>query len=197
MEQVILVNKKDEAIGVEEKMEAHIKGKLHRAFSILLFNKKGETLIQKRAKSKYHSGGLWTNTCCSHPRPKENLKVAAKRRLKEEMGISCNLKEVSSSTYKVKVGNLIEHEFNHLFLGKFEGYPKPNKKEVADWQWIKLSDLKADIKKNPQKYAPWFKIILKRMEDQKIFQIVNRKVSDIYLGAKLNRAPTPLKTSGS
>lgn len=164
MEKVVLVNKKDEVIGVEEKIKAHQKGKLHRAFSVFLFNKKGELLIQKRAKSKYHSGGLWTNTCCSHPRPDEKIEEAAKRRLKEEMGINCkNLKEAFSFIYKAKVGNLIEHEFDHVFFGRFGGKPEPDKKEVADWQWIKPPDLEADIKKNPQKYTPWFKIIIKRI----------------------------------
>ena len=164
MEKVVLVNKEDKEIGTEEKIKAHLEGKLHRAFSILLFNKKGELLIQKRAKTKYHSGGLWANTCCSHPRPKENLKEATKRRLKEEMGINCNLKEVFSFIYKAKIGKLIEHEFDHVFFGKFDGTPRPNKKEVADWKWIKLTDLQADIKKNPQKYTPWFKIILKKIK---------------------------------
>lgn len=168
MDQVILVNKKDEPIGVEEKIKAHRQGKLHRAFSILLFNKKGETLIQKRAKSKYHSGGLWANTCCSHPRPKERIIQAAKRRLKEEMGISCNLKKVFSFIYKTKLGNLTEYEFDHVLFGKFDGKPKPDKKEVADWKWIKLADLKADIKKNPQKYTPWFKIIVLNWIDKKV-----------------------------
>lgn len=164
-ERVILVNEKDKKIGTEEKMKAHQEGKLHRAFSVLIFNKKGEMLIQKRAKTKYHSGGLWTNTCCSHPRPKETLKKAVKRRLKEEMGIECkDLKKIFSFIYKVKVGNLIEHEFDHVFLGKFEGNPKPNKKEVEDWKWISPKELKREMKKNPQKYTPWFKIILKKME---------------------------------
>jgi len=166
MEQVILVNKKDTAIGIEEKMKVHLKGKLHRAFSVLLFNEKGETLIQKRAGSKYHSGGLWTNTCCSHPRPKENLGQAAKRRLKEEMGIETDLKEIFSFIYKAKLGNLVEYEFDHVFLGRFQGNPKPDKKEVEDWQWIKPADLGADIKKNPQKYTPWFKIIFNKVKKE-------------------------------
>jgi len=164
MEKVILVNQKDEIIGTEEKMKAHRSGKLHRAFSIILFNKKGEVLIQKRAKSKYHSPGLWTNTCCSHPRPREGLKLAAERRLKEEMGINCKLKEVFSFIYKAKLGNLIEHEFDHVFFGKFNGEPNPNKKEVADWRWAKLKDLKADIKENPKKYTPWFKILIRKIK---------------------------------
>jgi len=163
MEKVILVNKKDKVIGVEEKMKAHLQGKLHRAFSIILFNKKGEVLIQKRAKSKYHSAGLWTNTCCSHPRPKEKIDQAAKRRLKEEMGIETNLKKIFSFIYKAKLGSLVEYEFDHVFFGRFNGKPKPNEKEVEDWQWIKLADLKTDIAKNPQKYTPWFKIIFEKI----------------------------------
>jgi isopentenyl-diphosphate delta-isomerase len=166
MGQVILVNKKDTAVGIEEKMKAHSQGKLHRAFSVILFNKKGEVLIQKRAKSKYHSPGLWTNTCCSHPKPGEDLKEAATRRLKEEMGISCNLKEVFNFIYRAKLGSLTEHEFDHVFLGRFDGKPKPSKKEVEDWQWTKLTDLGADIKKNPQKYTPWFRIIFKKIKKE-------------------------------
>lgn len=166
MEQVVLVNKKNKAIGTEEKMKIHFDGKLHRAFSVILFNKKGETLIQRRAESKYHSPGLWTNTCCSHPRPREEVGLAAKRRLKEEMGISCELEEAFSFIYKAKLGDLIEHEFDHVFFGRFDGKPKPNKKEVADWQWVKLTDLKTDIKKNPKKYTPWFKIIIKKIAKQ-------------------------------
>jgi len=167
VEKIVLVNKKNETIGTEEKMEAHLAGKLHRAFSILLFNKKGETLIQRRAKSKYHSPGLWTNTCCSHPRPKEEAKLAAERRLKEEMGINCKLKEAFNFIYKAKLGGLIEHEFDHVFLGKFDGKPRPDKKEVADWRWVKLKELKTDIKKNPKKYTPWFRIIIKKIKSRR------------------------------
>jgi len=163
MEKVILVNEKDEEIGVEEKIKAHREGKLHRAFSIFIFNKKGELLIQKRAKSKYHSGGLWSNTCCSHPRPKEGLMEAAKRRLKEEMGIECELKEIFKLIYKVKVGKLIEHEIDHVFVGKFDGKPKPNKKEVEGWKWVSLKELEKDMKENPEKYTEWFKIILPKL----------------------------------
>ena len=166
VEQVILVNKKDKAIGKEEKMKAHLTGKLHRAFSVFLINKKGKVLIQKRAKSKYHSAGLWTNTCCSHPRPKEKVGQAAKRRLKEEMGIETDLKKVFSFIYKAKLGNLVEYEFDHVFLGRFDGKPRPNKKEVESWKWIKLADLRTDIKKNPQKYTFWFKIIFGKVKDK-------------------------------
>ena len=162
MEKVILVDKKDRQIGVEEKIKAHKEGKLHRSFSIFIFNSKGELLIQQREKSKYHSALLWSNTCCSHPGPSEDFKTAAKRRLKEEMGIKVNdLKEFATFIYKVELGNLIEHEFDHVFVGKFNGNPKPNKKEVEDFKWINLPDLKKDIKEHPRKYTFWFKRILK------------------------------------
>lgn len=168
MEKVILVNKKDEVVGIEEKIKAHQKGKLHRAFSVVLFNKKGEVLIQKRAKFKYHSPGLWANTCCSHPRPKEKIEQAARRRLKEEIGVTSNLKEVFNFIYKAKLGDLTEYEFDHVFFGRFDGKPQPNKKEIEDWKWIKLADLGIDIKKNPRKYTPWFKIIFNKIKTRKI-----------------------------
>jgi isopentenyl-diphosphate delta-isomerase len=167
MTKVILVDKKDNQIGVEEKRKAHLKGKLHRAFSIFIFNKKGEILLQKRAKSKYHSAGLWSNTCCSHPGENQNLKEEAKRRLKEEMGIECDLKEIFSFIYKAKVGNLIEHEFDHVFLRKFNGNPRPNKYEVEDWKWINPLKLKKDIKENPERYTYWFKLILEKVLNKK------------------------------
>ena len=161
MEKVILVDKKDEKVGIEEKIKAHQEGKLHRSFSIFIFNSKGELLIQQRAKSKYHSPLLWSNTCCSHPRPNEKLIEAAKRRLKEEMGVETDLKEIFSFIYRAKSREWIEHEFDHVFLGKFDGNPKPNKKEVEDFKWINLPDLKKDIKEHPRKYTFWFKRILK------------------------------------
>jgi isopentenyl-diphosphate delta-isomerase len=163
-EKVVLVDEKDKEIGIEEKIKAHREGKLHRAFSIFIFNSKGELLLQKRAKSKYHSGGLWSNTCCSHPRPKETMEEAVKRRLKEEMGIECEFKFFDKIIYKAKVGDLIENEIDYIFVGNFDGNPKPSKDEVEDWKWIKLDDLKDDIKKNPEKYTPWLKIILSKVK---------------------------------
>lgn len=157
--EVILVDRKDREIGIEEKIKAHKEGKLHRAISVFIFNGRGETLLQQRAKAKYHSGGLWANACCSHPLPNEDLREAAKRRLKEEMGINCDLKEIFSLLYNIKVGGLIEHEFDHIFMGKFEGEPKLNKKEVGDWRWISKEELKKDLKEKSENYAPWFKII--------------------------------------
>jgi len=160
---IIIVDKNDSEIGTGEKLITHKEGKLHRAFSVFLFNSKGEMLIQKRAKTKYHSPSLWSNACCSHPRPNQKLEKEVKKRLKEEMGIECDLKEIFSFVYKAKIGNLIEHEFDHVFLGKFNGKPKPNKEEVQAWEWITIKNLIADIKKNPQNYTYWFKLILNRV----------------------------------
>ncbi len=159
MNKVILVDKNDKVIGVEEKIKAHEERKLHRCFSILIFNSKGDLLIQKRVKSKYHSGGLWSNTCCSHPLTK-NIEKEASRRLKEEMGFSCKVKEIFSFIYNLKVGKLYEHEFNHVLAGRFNGNPKVNPEEVEDWRWVGPKELKNDIRKNPEKYTSWFKIIL-------------------------------------
>lgn len=163
-EKVILVDQKDREIGIEEKIKAHKDGKLHRAFSIFIFNNKGELLLQKRVKNKYHSGGLWTNTCCSHPKPGESLKHAAHRRLMEEMGFDCEIKEIFSFIYKVRFENgLIENEYDHVFVGIFDGKPKPNPNEVEEWKWVGLEELKMDIKKNPEKYTYWLRIALDRI----------------------------------
>ena len=161
--EVILVNELNQEIGSEEKIKAHKEGKLHRAFSIFIFNSKGQLMIQQRAKAKYHSGGLWSNTCCSHPRPKEKTEDAAKRRLEEEMGFVCDLKEIFSFTYKAKIGNLIEHEFNHVFIGQYDDVASLNRDEANDWKWIDLKELKKDISTNPNKYTVWFKIAIKRV----------------------------------
>ena len=163
-EHVILVDSNDSEIGIEEKMSAHLKGKLHRAFSIFIFNDKGELMLQKRHSSKYHSGGLWTNTCCSHPRPGEPIQQAVHRRLKEEMGFDCELKEAFSFVYTAKLDHgLTEHEYNHVFVGKFNGSPKLNSHEAEDWKWIDPAELLNDIRNNPNKYASWFKICVERV----------------------------------
>lgn len=160
-EQVILVDEQDNEIGLMEKMQAHREGRLHRAFSVFLFNEKNELLLQKRADTKYHCGGLWTNACCSHPRKAESLKQAVSRRLQEELGISCEPKEVHSFIYKADVGQgLIEHEFDHVFTGAFSGKPNINMDEVEDWKYVTIDFLMDDIRVNPQLYTPWFKIIL-------------------------------------
>ena len=168
MERVILVDEKDKEIGTEEKMKAHQNGgRLHRCFSIFIFNSKGQMLLQKRAKTKYHCGGLWTNTCCSHPRPGESLEEAVHRRLKEEMGFDCDLKEDFSFIYKANFGELTEWEFDHVFTGKFDGEPKINPEEVDDFKWINVRVLQEDIKENPTKYTPWFKIAIKKLNLKK------------------------------
>ncbi|RLJ08338.1 MAG: isopentenyl-diphosphate delta-isomerase [Candidatus Aenigmatarchaeota archaeon] len=165
MEKVILVDEKDNEIGTEEKIKAHQNGgKLHRAFSIFIFNSQGQMLIHRRAAIKYHSPGLWTNACCSHPRPGESLKEAVHRRLKEEMGFDCELEESFSFIYKADVGNgLTEWEFDHVFTGRFDGEPEPNPEEVDDWKWMNIDELKKDIEQNPEKYTPWFRIAFERV----------------------------------
>ncbi len=165
-EEVILVNKKDIQLGLMPKMEAHRKGVLHRAFSVFIFKSSRELLIQKRSSQKYHSPGLWTNTCCSHQRDGESTINAANRRLNEEMGLNADLKEIFSFIYKANLKNgLIEHEFDHVLVGYTDLSPIINIKEVEDWKWVDLSILEHDIDKNPNIYTEWFKIIFKRVKD--------------------------------
>lgn len=164
-EQVILVDQNDQKIGLMNKMEAHEKALLHRAFSVFVFNSKGELLIQQRALSKYHSGGEWANTCCSHQRDGETTLDAGHRRLQEEMGFDVPLEEVFSFTYKKEFGNgLTEHEFDHVLFGQFNGEPIMNPEEVADWKYISLSDLNIQIKEHPQQYTIWLQIALIEVE---------------------------------
>lgn len=164
MEEVILVDQNDKEIGTEEKIKAHKEATLHRAFSIFVFNPKGELLLQKRAKSKYHSAGLWTNTCCSHPRPGEPLEEAAHRKLKQEMGFDTELKEMFSFIYKAEFANgLTEHEFDHVFIGKWDGEPTINPEEVGKWKWVNVQDLQKDMKEHPDNHTEWFKISLERV----------------------------------
>lgn len=159
-ELVILVDRNDNQIGLMPKMEAHEKGLLHRAFSVFVFNTENELLLQQRALDKYHSPGLWTNTCCSHQREGENNIAAGKRRLQEEMGFQTDLKEVTSFIYKAPFDNgLTEHEFDHILIGNYNDSPTPNPDEVADWKWVPLDDVALDIKQHPEKYTAWFQII--------------------------------------
>ncbi len=161
---VILVDKNNKKIGEEEKIKTHKEGKLHRAFSIFIFNVKGDLLIQQRARTKYHCGGMWANTCCSHPRPGETYFQATHRRLRQEMGFDCRLKKLFCFIYKTKFENgLIENEYDCVFIGKFDGTPKPNKKEAMNYKWVSIKDLKKDIKENPKKYTFWLKIALKKI----------------------------------
>ena len=163
-EHVILVDRMDREIGTEEKLKAHREGSLHRAFSIFIFNTVGELLLQKRAETKYHSASLWTNTCCSHPRPGESHYDAARRRLNEEMGFDCELTEFFSFIYHAKLeNNLFEHELDHVFIGHYDGQPAPNPDEVDDWQWMDIDKLKQAVEENPGHYTHWFKLILDRV----------------------------------
>ena len=162
-EKVILVNEKDEPIGLMGKMEAHEKGLLHRAFSVFVFNSKQEVLLQQRAACKYHSPNLWTNTCCSHPRAGETNQQAGERRLQEEMGLQVPLQEVFSFIYKAPFDNgLTEHEYDHVLVGYSDAQPQINPEEVASWKWLSLEAIKEDILQAPEQYTAWFKIIFEK-----------------------------------
>ncbi|HLW33574.1 MAG TPA: isopentenyl-diphosphate Delta-isomerase [Aequorivita sp.] len=159
-EQVVLVNEKDEKVGLMPKQEAHEKGVLHRAFSVFIFNDQNELMLQQRAFHKYHTPGLWANTCCSHQRDGESSIEAGKRRLYEEMGFSADLKETTTFIYKAAFDNgLTEHELDHILVGKYSDEPNINPEEVAAWKWMELEEVKNDIQNNPDLYTPWFKII--------------------------------------
>lgn len=160
-EEVILVDKHDNEVGAMEKLEAHKKGKLHRCFSIFVFHPDGRLMLQKRAKEKYHSGGLWTNTCCGHPRPGEDTEAAAHRRLKEEMGFGCPLKEIHTFVYKAPLDNgIIEHELDHVFIGTTDVHPQPNLEEAEDWKWVHTDALQKDMEAHPERYTYWLRIAL-------------------------------------
>lgn len=160
-EMIILVDKNDIEVGSIEKMEAHVKGKLHRAFSVFIFNSKGEMMLQRRALNKYHSGGLWTNTCCSHPNAGENLNDAVHRRLQQEMGFDCDVKEIKSFLYHAELDHeLIEHELDHIFIGFYDKEPNINKEEVDDWKWTSYEDVVKELKHAPEKFTYWFKIAM-------------------------------------
>jgi isopentenyl-diphosphate delta-isomerase len=166
LEQVILVNPQDEPIGVMEKMEAHEKGLLHRAFSIFIFNEQGELLLQQRALEKYHSGGLWTNTCCSHPSPGETTAAAAVRRLQQEMGFQTPLTASFSFLYKTAFDNgLTEHEVDHVFIGTYNGVVQPNPEEVCQYEYRSLQSIKESMANSPQIYTSWFKIAFPKLEN--------------------------------
>jgi len=164
-EYVSLVDEQDNEIGVMEKMQAHQEALLHRAISVFIFNDKKELLLQQRAAEKYHSPLLWTNTCCSHPRPGEVVLDAAKRRLKEEMNMACNLTYEFSFTYKaVLTEELTEHEFDHVFFGESNQLPVPNPAEVADWKYMPLTEIETDMENNPGVYTSWFKLMLDKIK---------------------------------
>ncbi len=165
MEHVILVDEQDREIGTMEKMEAHKKGLLHRAFSILIFNSNGEMMLQQRANEKYHSGGLWTNACCSHPRPGETLEEAGKRKLIQEMGFECELNYSHKFVYKVELDNqLTEYEWDYVLVGYYDGAPDLNPGEAQAWKYESLEAIRNDVNLHPDSYTSWFKLIINQPE---------------------------------
>lgn len=165
MDQVILVNELDVEVGFADKIDAHKQALLHRAFSVFIFNSKGKMLLQKRAFDKYHSAGLWTNACCSHPKPGEELVIAAKRRLSEEMGINVVLEKAFDFIYKTEFNNgLTEYEFDHVLIGKSDSEIKPCTKEVADYCFKKIEEVEVELELHPQKYTEWFKIAFPKVK---------------------------------
>jgi isopentenyl-diphosphate delta-isomerase len=165
-DQVILVDELDRPVGFEDKLAAHERGgKLHRAFSVFLFDSSGRMLIQRRAEGKYHFGGLWTNACCSHPRRGQTLMESARARLRHELGIDAPLEELFSFVYRAEdpASGLTEHEFDHVLRGRFDGAPAPNPDEVSDWEWVEPRELLEDVRRRPERYTPWFKLVLERV----------------------------------
>ncbi len=168
---VILVDERDEPIGTMEKLEVHQKALLHRAFSIFIFNAAGELLLQKRAEKKYHSAGLWTNTCCSHPQPGQETLAAAEIRLKEEMGISARLIKAFDFIYRSAFENgLTEYEFDHVFIGKYDDAISPDSDEVSDYCFKSMQEIKNALQTHPEKYTEWFKIAFPKLEDYLIMK---------------------------
>ena len=166
---VILVDEHDQSLGTEEKMSAHRAGRLHRAFSIFVFHPDGRVMLQQRAFSKYHSGGLWTNTCCSHPRPGEETLAAAHRRLSEEMGFDCELRHAFAFVYRAELDHgLTEHEYDHVYVGTFSGEPQLNSDEAAAWRWIATFELEREIEEQPERFTVWSRIACKELRARNI-----------------------------
>lgn len=162
--QVVLVDTHDAPVGVADKLEAHQEGWLHRAFSVFVFDANGRLLLQQRNSEKYHSGGLWSNTCCSHPFPEEPVAEAAQRRLREEMGFQCPLDPAFRFTYRAVLSDtMIEHEYDHVLIGQAAPTVVPNPDEVQDWTWVAPAALRQDVHAHPEQYTAWFKIVLDRV----------------------------------
>lgn len=165
-ERVVLVDWTDRPVGTDEKLAAHRAGHLHRAFSVFVLDG-DRLLLQRRAHDKYHSGGLWTNTCCSHPRPGEDVETAAHRRLIEEMGFDCPLEPAGSILYHALVGaGLVEHEYDHLLIGRWEGSPDPDPAEVGDWRWVELDAVRIEVAGRPHSFTYWFRAALAELDDR-------------------------------
>lgn len=165
-EQVVLVNEQDDVLGAMDKLEAHRQGILHRALSVFVFNGRGEVLMHQRAHGKYHSGGLWTNTCCSHPRVGEDTKAAASRRLFEEMGLRCELEHAFAFLYRAEVGpGLVEHELDHVFIGSHEGPAQADPAEVSNMAWMTTAQLDEALREQPDRFTAWLKLCWPRVKD--------------------------------
>jgi isopentenyl-diphosphate Delta-isomerase len=163
-DQVILVDPDDVAVGYDDKLTAHREGKLHRAFSVFVVNSGGELLLQRRAESKYHSGGLWSNTCCSHPRPGERTRHAAQRRLVEEMGFACDVTPLYRFIYRAELdGGMIEHECDYVYLGRFNGRPDPDPREVAAWRWASPETITRELEDAPERFTFWFDLAFREL----------------------------------
>jgi isopentenyl-diphosphate delta-isomerase len=170
MERVILVDDDDFELGTADKLEAHRAGLLHRAFSVFVYDGGGRLLLQRRAAGKYHSGGLWSNTCCSHPRPGESTMAAALRRLREEMGFVCGLTTAFTFVYRTGVGgSLVEHEYDHVFVGQYDGDPEPDPAEVDAWRWATPAAVRTDIRRRPGRYTSWFRIAFEELDGRSSF----------------------------
>lgn len=163
---VILVDQDDQEVGQMEKLAAHERGQLHRAFSVCVFNSREELLLQQRASGKYHSAGLWTNTCCSHPRPGESLEKAAHRRLQEEMGFDCEVQEAFHMQYRFRFSNgLTEHEYDHVFIGFSDQLPKPNKDEVAGWAYMARPEIASTVESRSHAFTEWFQLMFAQLNE--------------------------------
>ena len=168
--EVILVDEQDRPLGVEAKLRAHQEGgRLHRAFSVFIFDERGRMLLQRRSTKKYHFGGLWTNTCCSHPQRDEAVADSARARLREEFGFEVDLSQGFTFLYRATdpASGLTEHEFDHVFFGRFDGQPRPNPDEIDDWKWVEVEALMADVRDHPERYTPWFRIALEQVLRQR------------------------------
>ena len=169
IERVILVDERDRELGNSEKLAAHRAGALHRAFSIFIFDADKRLLLQQRAQTKYHSAGLWSNTACGHPRPGERTEAAAHRRLREEMRFDCALRPAFQFLYRAEVtGGLVEHEYDHVFVGEFNDEPVPDSAEVAAWRWLRMDELARDLQQRPEAYTDWLRIALAQREWQQV-----------------------------
>lgn len=174
-EQLILVDAEDRELGVGDKLQTHLTGTLHRAFSIFVFDTRQRLLLQKRALTKYHSAGLWSNTVCGHPRPGESTLAAAQRRLTEEMGFECELRFAFGFVYRVELSNqLIEHEYDHVFVGNYDGEPKPETLEVEAWRWIPMPELRDELRNYPEKYSYWLRVAVNTKEFASLSDLLPR-----------------------